>query len=82
MIMDWDQVVKKISVSSNVNQMAALYDESTSSYWQSSGQQNKVVNAYMFNFQIRIIFDNHKNSSIRFNFQRRIIFDNHKIVAV
>ena len=41
-IMDWDQVVKKISVSSNVNQMSALYDESTSTYWQSSGQQNKV----------------------------------------
>ena len=41
-IMDWDQVVKKISVSSNANMISALYDESTSTYWQSSGQQNKV----------------------------------------
>ena len=41
-IMDWDQVVKKVSVSSNTSQMSALYDESTSTFWQSSGQQNRV----------------------------------------
>jgi len=41
-IMDWDQVVKKITVSSNTGQSSALFDDSTSTYWQSSGQQNKV----------------------------------------
>ena len=40
--MEWDQVVEKISVSSNNSQLPALIDHSTTTFWQSSGQQNKV----------------------------------------
>jgi len=45
--MEWDQVVEKISVSSNNSQLPALIDHSTTTYWQSSGQQNK-VNCVMY----------------------------------
>ncbi len=39
--MDWDQIVRHLSVSSNENQTYRLIDGNHSTYWQSSGPQGK-----------------------------------------
>ena len=41
--MDWDQIVKHLSVSSNEGVAYRLIDGNHSTYWQSSGPQGKVV---------------------------------------
>jgi len=40
--MDWDQIVRNISVSSNESQACRLIDGIHSTCWQSSGPQGKV----------------------------------------
>ena len=40
--MDWDQIVKSLTVSSNEGQACRLIDGIHSTYWQSSGPQGKV----------------------------------------
>ena len=40
--MDWDQIVRHLSVSSNESQANRLTDGIHSTYWQSSGPQGKV----------------------------------------
>ena len=40
--MDWDQIVKHLTVSSNESQAYRLIDSSHSTFWQSSGPQGKV----------------------------------------
>ena len=40
--MDWDQIVKTLTVSSNEGQACRLIDGIHSTYWQSSGPQGKV----------------------------------------
>ena len=40
--MDWDQIVRHLSVSSNESQAYRLIDGIHSTYWQSSGPQGKV----------------------------------------
>ena len=41
-VMDWDQIVRHLSVSSNESQANRLTDGIHSTYWQSSGPQGKV----------------------------------------
>ena len=41
-VMDWDQIVKTLTVSSNEGQACRLIDGIHSTYWQSSGPQGKV----------------------------------------
>ena len=41
-VMDWEQVVRHLSVSSNESQANRLTDGVHSTYWQSSGPQGKV----------------------------------------
>ena len=41
-VMDWDQIVKHLTVSSNESQAYRLIDSSHSTFWQSSGPQGKV----------------------------------------
>jgi E3 ubiquitin-protein ligase HERC2 len=40
-VMDWDQIVKHLTVSSNESQAYRLIDSSHSTFWQSSGPQGK-----------------------------------------
>ena len=40
-VMDWDQIVRHLSVSSNDSQAYRLIDGNHSTYWQSSGPQGK-----------------------------------------
>ncbi len=40
-VMEWDQIVRHLSVSSNENQAYRLIDGNHSTYWQSSGPQGK-----------------------------------------
>ena len=42
MVMDWDQIVRHVSVSSNEAQAYRLMDGIQTTYWQSSGTQGKV----------------------------------------
>lgn len=44
-VMDWDQIVRHLSVSSNEQQAGKLMDGVHSTYWQSSGPQGKVGGA-------------------------------------
>ena len=41
-VMDWDQIVRHLTVSSNESQAYRLIDASHSTFWQSSGPQGKV----------------------------------------
>lgn len=41
-VMDWEQIVRHLSVSSNESQVNRLTDGVHSTYWQSSGPQGKV----------------------------------------
>jgi hypothetical protein len=41
-VMDWDQIVRHLTVSSNESQANRLTDGIHSTYWQSSGPQGKV----------------------------------------
>ena len=41
-VMDWDQIVRHLSVSSNESQAYRLIDSSHNTFWQSSGPQGKV----------------------------------------
>ena len=43
-VMDWDQIVKHLTISSNESQAYRLIDSSHSTFWQSSGPQGKVYN--------------------------------------
>lgn len=40
-VMEWDQIVRHLSVSSNENQAYRLMDGNHGTYWQSSGPQGK-----------------------------------------
>lgn len=42
-VMDWDQIVRHLSVSSNEGQAYRLTDGTHSTFWQSSGTQGKVL---------------------------------------
>ena len=42
-VMDWDQIVRHLTVSSNESLSYRLIDGSHSTYWQSSGPQGKVL---------------------------------------
>ena len=44
-IVEWDQVVAKVTASSNENSVSHLWDNDATTYWQSSGQQGKVGGA-------------------------------------
>lgn len=44
-VMDWDQIVRHLTVSSNESQAYRLIDGSHSTFWQSSGPQGKVGTA-------------------------------------
>ena len=41
-VMDWDQIVRHLSVSSNEGQAYRLTDGTHTTFWQSSGTQGKV----------------------------------------
>ena len=44
-IVEWDQVVARVTASSNQNAVPHLWDKDATTYWQSSGQQGKVRGA-------------------------------------
>lgn len=41
-IVEWDQVVAKVTASSNEGAVSHLWDNDATTYWQSSGPQGKV----------------------------------------
>ena len=62
-VMDWDQIVRHLTVSSNESQAYRLIDGSHNTFWQSSGPQGKVWREHTHNFESGAIHIPYKSLS-------------------